>query len=129
MGGSLFERLTLGESGAQMDDDESIRSHILRMFTARQGSVQALPEYGLPDINDLTLSRADLINETAEAIKRCITAYEPRLTMVDVHYYALPESYFTMGFQISAMKYDIDGQLRPWLWDVSLTGETMRGRV
>jgi len=128
MAGSLFDRLTCGESGARMDDDESIRHHILRMFTARQGSVQALPEYGLPDINDLTLSRADLISETAEAIKRCIEAYEPRLTMVDVRYYALPESTFTLGFQISAMKYDADGQLSPWQWDISLNRETVQGR-
>jgi len=129
MAGSLFDRLTLGESGVRMSDDESIRYHILRMFTARQGSVQALPEYGLPDINDLTLSRADLINETAVAVKRCIETYEPRLTMVDVHYYALPESPFTMGFQISAMKYGEDGELRPWRWDISINGETVQGRL
>jgi len=129
MAGSLFDRLTRGESGARMDDDESIRHHILRMFTARQGSVQSLPEYGLPDINDLTLSRADLIKETAAAIKRCIEAYEPRLTMVEVRYFTLPESSFTMGFQISAMKYDANGELSPWRWDISFNGGTVRGRL
>ncbi len=50
MPGSLFERITLGTAGERMDEDESIRRHILRMFTARQGSVQALPDYGLPTL-------------------------------------------------------------------------------
>ena len=70
MAGSLFDRLTRGDEGARMSEDESIRLHLLRLLTARQGSVQALPDYGLPDLNDLTLSRAELILETCRAVKK-----------------------------------------------------------
>ena len=39
MPGSLFDRMTRGEEGARMSEDESIRLHLLRLLTARQGSV------------------------------------------------------------------------------------------
>ena len=77
MAGSLFDRLTRGDEGARMSEDESIRLHLLRLLTARQGSVQALPDYGLPDLNDLTLSRAELILETCRAVKNAFNAMSP----------------------------------------------------
>lgn len=128
MAGSLFDRLTRGEAGARMDDDESIRLHLLRMLTARQGAVQALPDYGLPDINDLTLSRAELLKETSKAIQECVEKYEPRLQGISVSHQPLPGSPFTMGFRISAMKYDAHGVLAPWQWSISLEGDKVRGR-
>jgi type VI secretion system protein len=129
MAGSLFERLTKGDAGASMDEDESIRQHLLRMFIARQGSVQMLPDYGLPDINDLTLSRAELIRETCASLKMCIERYEPRLVNADVVHQPLPDSPFTLGFHISAMQYDAHGNLRPWQWDISFEGDKVRGSV
>ena len=35
MAGSLFDRLTRGDEGARMSEDESIRLHLLRLLTAR----------------------------------------------------------------------------------------------
>ncbi|MDL2274717.1 type VI secretion system baseplate subunit TssE [Desulfosarcina sp. OttesenSCG-928-G10] len=127
MPGSLFERLTLGEAANEMDEDTSIRQHLLRMFIARQGSVQALPDYGLPDINDLTLSRAELIREICDGIKTCINRYEPRLLDVNVSYRPLPDDTFMLGVHISAMKYDAHGRLQPWQWEFSLDRDKMRG--
>ena len=79
MAGSLFERLTLGQAGMEMSDDESIRHNLSRVLGTRQGAVQALPDYGLPDINDLTLSRSELQTMLSSAIERLIALYEPRL--------------------------------------------------
>ena len=129
MAGSLFDRLTRGDEGARMSEDESIRLHLLHLLTARQGSVQALPDYGLPDLNDLTLSRAELILETCRAVKKCIQRYEPRLTDVEVSHQALPESLFAMGFRIAALKVESDGTTAPWQWSISLNGDKMRGGV
>ena len=129
MPGSLFDRLTRGGEGARMSDDESIRLHLLRLLTARQGSVQALPDYGLPDLNDLTLARAELVTETCRAVKACIRRYEPRLTEVEVSHQPLPESLFAMGFRIRALKLGEDGGMSPWQWDITLNGDNVRGRV
>lgn len=94
--GSLFERLD-GDSArrragwkqerAIMD---SVASHLARMLSTRAGSVQALPDYGLPDLNDQRLSLHDTLQQARLAIQRFITAYEPRLSQVRVT--ALPRS-------------------------------------
>jgi type VI secretion system protein len=113
-----------------MDEGESIRLHLLRMLTARQGSVQALPDYGLPDINDLTLSRAELLQITCQAIKQCVERCEPRLTAVEVHHLPLEDmqSAFTMGFHIKALILDAEGGLTPWQWNLSLDRDNVRDR-
>lgn len=126
MAGSLFERLTLGEAGERMDEDASIRSNLLRMFTARQGSVQTVPDYGLPDLNDLTLSRAELIQENCMAIKNCIEKYEPRLLEASVQHVELEGMHFTMVFHIAALKRDAAGNLVPWNWTFSVDGEKVQ---
>lgn len=124
----MFERLTLGEAGTAMDEDESIRQHILRMFIARQGSVQALPDYGLPDLNDLNLSRAELIKETCAGIEQCICQYEPRLHEVEVTPESLPNSPFIIGIQIKGFRPDGLGRMEPWQWGISLDKDKVRGR-
>lgn len=121
MAGSLYERLTLGEQGAHMDDDESIRANLSRVLGTRQGAVQALPEYGLPDINDLTLSRSELLTMLCSAIERNIARYEPRLS--NPHVTSLPlseEAPFTLRFVIKADKVARNGRLEPWTWSVSV---------
>jgi type VI secretion system protein len=120
--GSLFDRLTQGAIGARMDEDESIRMHLLRMLTIRQGAVQSLPDYGLPDLNDLTLSRAELIQQGCAAITACIEKYEPRLCSVKVEHAPEEEFPFTMGLRIYAMKIAADGSQHPWQWALSISG-------
>lgn len=127
MAGSLFERLTLGEEGALLDEDESIRRHLRRMLTTRQGAVQALPDYGLPDLNDLTMSRSELTHTCCRAIEHCIEHYEPRLTEAVVR--SLPGTEtapFTMIFSIAASKVEEDGRLSPWHWTVTMDGEKIQ---
>lgn len=126
MAGSLFDRLTQGEAGTRMSEDESIRRHLMRLFTARQGSVTALPDYGLPDLNDLTLSRAEIINETCRAVSACIAAYEPRLTEVRVVHQPRREAAFSLDFRISALRREPGGGTSPWQWSLSIEGDKVR---
>ena len=122
MAGSLFERLTQGEKGKALSEDESIRMHLVRLLTTRQGAVQALPEYGLPDLNDLTLSRGELITHSCAEVKRCIDMYEPRLEDVEVTPFNLEDGHFTMAFQILATHVDKDGNRTPWDMSLSIDG-------
>jgi type VI secretion system protein len=124
--GSLFDRLTKGKDGMRMDDDESIRMHLLRMLTTRQGAVQCLPDYGLPDLNDLTVSRAEAIRQCCICLSQSIEQYEPRLIGVEVHHIPLNDQ-FTMAFQIKAMRVSDTGDYIPWHWSVSLEGGRVRG--
>lgn len=120
--------MTLGTAEALPDEDDSIRNNLVRMFTARQGSVQTLPDYGLPDLNDLTLSRAELIQENCTAIKDCIDKYEPRLVDAAVKHVELEGMHFTQVFRISALKRNQVGKLVAWDWTFTVDGEKVRGR-
>ena len=127
MAGSLFDRLTRGEAGLRMGEDESIRLHLLRMLTTRQGAVQALPDYGLPDLNDLSLSRAEIIRQCCMAIEKCIAGYEPRLRGARVAYAPLDDGQLHMAFRIEAIREDSDGMQVPWRWSIVMDGDQVRG--
>lgn len=87
---SLFERL---ESGVGRSPQgcvvESVAGHLAKMLSTRAGSVQTLPDYGLPDLNDMRLSLNDALSQARFLIERFIQAYEPRLK--DVRVRALPQ--------------------------------------
>ncbi|RMQ43293.1 Type VI secretion system lysozyme-related protein [Pseudomonas cichorii] len=87
--GSLFERLA-GEAakrkGASHEECviASVAAHLARMLSTRAGSAQTLPDYGLPDLNDMRLSLHDTLARSRLAIEGFIKAYEPRLCEVRV---------------------------------------------
>ena len=113
-----------------MDEDESIRCNLSRVLGARQGAVQALPDYGLPDINDLTLSRSELQSMLSSAIEQLVVRYEPRLRNPRVM--SLPmreESPFTLLFSIQAERIRREGRLEPWTWTKTVAEGTCRTRA
>lgn len=126
MAGSLFERLTLGQEEAVPNEDVSIRNNLSRILGMHQGAVQALPDCGLPDFNDLRMSRSELQMALCTAIEHNILCYEPRLCKPSVT--SLPQSAdapFTMFFSIQATKVGPNGKT-PWTWDVSIDGGKLR---
>ena len=130
MAGSLIEKLTLGQPGMEMSEDESIRRNLSRVLGTRQGAVQALPDYGLPDLNDLTLSRSELQSMLSSAIERLIIHYEPRLRNPQVAALSIrEESPFTLLFSVQAEKVRHDGRLEPWSWTVSVDEGKYRSRT
>ena len=87
--GSLFERLggeTQQRSGLSREASilASVAAHLAKMLSTRAGSVQTLPDYGLPDLNDMRLSLHDALTQAREAIEEFIERYEPRLSQVQV---------------------------------------------
>lgn len=127
MAGSLFDRITQGEAGVRMDEDESIRLHIERMFTSRQGSVVTLPDdYGLPDLNDLTLSRFELSQKNCRIMTDCVRKYEKRLVDPEVSEKSVQGNPFVQEFVITAQKYGADGRLLPWRWELTMENGKIR---
>lgn len=127
MAGSLFDRITKWEEGVSMDEDESIRLHIERIFTSRQGSVQTLPDdYGLPDLNDLTLSKYELAQKNCRTMTACIKKYETRLINPDVSEKTIQGHPFIQEFVITAEAYDSEGRLRPWRWEIAMENGRIR---
>lgn len=81
----------------------SVAAHLTKMLSTRAGSVQTLPDYGLPDLNDMHLSLHDSLSQARRAIERFIEAYEPRLS--DVQVIALPPEHdqLRLSFRIEGL--------------------------
>lgn len=124
--GSLFERLN-ATSGLRTDTSAdssimaSVAGHLAKMLSTRAGSVQTLPDYGLPDLNDMHLSLHDSLTQARGAIERFIEAYEPRLS--DVRVTSLPSNQnpLSLNFRIDGLL-EIEGKKRPIHFSASLNG-------
>lgn len=96
---SLFERLESYTSPGACRLT-SVAAHLTKMLSTRAGSVQTLPDYGLPDLNDMRLSLHECLTQSRLLIERFIQTYEPRLVNVRVR--VLPRVHETLAFAIDA---------------------------
>lgn len=124
--GSLFERLaneTVNRDGLNHEDciTRSVAAHLAKMLSIRAGSVQTLPDYGLPDLNDMNLSLHDALVQARGAIEHFIGMYEPRLSEVKVVAESQGSDRLRLSFAIEGLL-DIDGQRRPVRFFASLDG-------
>ncbi|OMG67396.1 type VI secretion protein [Stutzerimonas balearica] len=124
--GSLFERLG-GDAdrragwSREIAAMASVAAHLTKMLSTRAGSVQTLPDYGLPDLNDMRLSLHDSLQQARAAIERFIEAYEPRLRQVRV--VPLPRDHdpLTLAFAIEGLL-EIEGRKRQVSFSARLDG-------
>ncbi|WP_217477780.1 type VI secretion system baseplate subunit TssE [Stutzerimonas stutzeri] len=124
--GSLFERLG-SEAGQRAGWSHevaamaSVAAHLAKMLSTRAGSVQTLPDYGLPDLNDMRLSLHDSLQQARIAIERFIEAYEPRLTQVRVVSLPRTQDPLRQTFAIDGLL-EMDGVKRQVSFSASLDG-------
>ena len=124
--GSLFERLG-GAAGQRAGWSHevavmtSVAAHLAKMLSTRAGSVQTLPDYGLPDLNDMRLSLHDSLQQARSAIERFIESYEPRLRQVRV--VSLPRDHdpLSLNFAIEGLL-EVDGLRRQVSFAARLDG-------
>ncbi|NWA41399.1 type VI secretion system baseplate subunit TssE [Pseudomonas reactans] len=97
---SLFQRLE--HPDASVSGVTSVATHLGKMLSIRAGSVQTLPDYGLPDLNDMNQSLHESLSQSRLLIERFIRAYEPRLK--DVRVRSLPRDHdpLALAFAIDA---------------------------
>ena len=115
---SLFERLEKKRASVYSTNIdhhslvESVKSNLQQMLNVREGSVSSLPDYGMPDFNDLIYEFPDAIYQLQVAIRRFLLRYEPRIEDVLVSY--VPDS--TQPLQL---RYRVDVSLKYAPMDVS----------
>lgn len=106
--GSLFERLS-GEAGRRSGmpleaaAKASVAAHLSNMLSTRAGSVQTLPDYGLPDMNDMQMSLHDSLQQVRYALEKSIERYEPRLREVRVVSVQNTQDPLKLGFEIHGL--------------------------
>lgn len=98
---SLFERLEC-DAPTQACSVASVAAHLGKMLSTRAGSVQTLPDYGLPDLNDMQLSLHESMSRSRAMIERFIRAYEPRLANVRVRVLPRGSDPLALAFAIEA---------------------------
>jgi type VI secretion system protein len=124
--GSLFERLG-GEASQRAGWSRevavmaSVATHLAKMLSTRAGSVQTLPDYGLPDLNDMRLSLHDSLQQARIAIERFIEAYEPRLREVRVISLPRHQDPLSLCFAIEGLL-EVEGCKRQVSFSASLDG-------
>lgn len=62
----------------------SVVSHLGYLFNTRRGSLQHLPDYGLPDVAEVYRDMPDSVEPLRTAIREVVERYEPRLKRVRV---------------------------------------------
>lgn len=124
--GSLFERLD-GEADRRAGWSReaaamaSVAAHLAKMLGTRAGSVQTLPDYGLPDLNDMRLSLHDSLQQARVAIEAFIAAYEPRLSRVRVVPLPGNQDPLTLAFAIEGLL-EVEGFKRQVSFTAHLDG-------
>ena len=105
---SLLERIDSGGDDIYNTDIDpgrivgSIMRHLTKMLNVRQGSVKILPDYGIPDLNDMIGAFPSGLVELRQAIKATLENYEPRLSNVQVNYIRDEDDRLSMKFEINA---------------------------
>ncbi len=120
---SLFERLERPPATLA----ESVAAHLGKMLSTRAGSVQTLPDYGLPDLNDMNHSLHESLSQSRRMIERCICAYEPRLAQVQVRLLPGGHDPLALAFVIEALL-KVEGAMQPVVFTARL-GDTGRVEV
>ncbi|MNU53655.1 Lysozyme [compost metagenome] len=124
--GSLFERLngdTQKRAGWSRENSAtaSVAAHLAKMLSTRAGSVHTLPDYGLPDLNDMRLSLHESLSQARLAIEHFIEAYEPRLSNVRVSSGPRNDDQLRLSFSIEGLL-EIDGLKRQVSFSACLHG-------
>lgn len=102
---------------------ESVRENLARILNARQGMSEALPDYGLPSLVDLTMSSGNYVQVVRETIRTAIEKYEPRLRRIRVSEVHDDEDLKrqTLVFRIDATLVSRSGEHRVW-YETALRG-------
>lgn len=110
-----------GEAADPYRVSRSVLDHLERMLNVRQGSVETLPDYGLPDFNDVMARPGAGVGELRKAIKHTVETYEPRLKRVKVRFVPDDTAPLDLRFEITGQVV-ADGASSPVLFETVFGG-------
>lgn len=106
---SLLERIAdpmpNGERKLSIDSSsfsDSILRNLGDLLNVRRGSVEAAPDLGMPDFNDLSLKFPEGINVLSAEVASQIARYEPRLVSVNVKHLPDPDNPLSLRLEVEA---------------------------
>ncbi|REL26642.1 type VI secretion system baseplate subunit TssE [Thalassotalea euphylliae] len=86
---ALFDKLAApvkytAVNAEYVEEVESVCKHISLLLNARRGVLSHMPDYGLPDVEDIYEGLPYSQQTLALEVKKLIEKYEPRVRMVNV---------------------------------------------
>ncbi|MBN8588008.1 MAG: type VI secretion system baseplate subunit TssE [Rhodothermia bacterium] len=64
----------------------SVMANLRRLFNTRQGAIEHLPDYGLPDLHTLYRDMPWGAEQLKKLLEEVVRKYEPRLSQVNISY-------------------------------------------
>ncbi|ELX8379056.1 type VI secretion system baseplate subunit TssE [Providencia vermicola] len=110
---SLYEMLTGYFAGGLMIDDIpehdqvilSVMDNIRRILNARAGSIEHLPDYGLPDMSKLIQGLPGTAHNMMNLLSKTLLKYEPRIKSLSL--VLLPQNSFgTLRYALEVELYE-----------------------
>ncbi len=80
---------------------KSITDHLSRLLNTRQGSLQHLPDYGVPDIAQIYRGLPASFNQLRFTVLELIQKYEPRLERMKMTLLPFKPEELKIAFQLS----------------------------
>ncbi|HEX4963766.1 MAG TPA: type VI secretion system baseplate subunit TssE [Thermoanaerobaculia bacterium] len=80
---------------------DPVRTHLALLLNTRQGALQNLPDYGLPDVSSFYSDYPASLGELRALIERLVRKYEPRLLSPRVRLVGSDAREFRVSFLIT----------------------------
>lgn len=118
MSHSLLERLRraadpVGSERATWraeDLESAIVDHLANLLSTRQGGSLTAPDYGVPELSELSSNFTDALAMAQRALKATLTTYEPRLKNVQVRGTKFDLTEMKFEFEVTGTIQHVDGR-------------------
>jgi len=92
------------------DVETAIVDHLERLLSTRQGGSLTAPDYGVPELSELSSNFADALAIAQRALKATLTTYEPRLKNVQVRGTKFDLTDMQFEFEVTGTIQHVDGR-------------------
>jgi type VI secretion system lysozyme-like protein len=100
---------------------DPVRTHLALLLNTRQGALQNLPDYGLPDVSAFYSDYPASMGQLRSLIEGLIKKYEPRLLKARVRLLDTDPKEFRASFLITG-EIEEDEEINPVQYRTTITG-------
>ncbi len=101
--------------------EEAVREHLVVLLNTRQGTLEHLPDYGMPDVSSFYGSAPESLELLGAAIREVIARYEPRIEGLKVELEEVSHEGFGATYRIEGVVVVPGGESRPVAFHTRVT--------
>jgi type VI secretion system protein len=92
------------------DLESAVVEHLERLLSTRQGGSLTAPDYGVPELSELSNNFVDALAIAQRALKASLTTYEPRIKNVQVRGTKFDLTEMQFEFEVTGSIQHADGR-------------------